>query len=203
MNTDPSHYSFSSLLYYDKEPEREVVTSLCYLVGLTNSANHKISDTLPAKRIITWLCEVEEQCLNSKHLEAQEAFFKRYFDAGFYPQTPCMAVEKWSPIEAMLSHKLQPEVLNREPKFLAVATGIWRPQCDIQAVKIDDAKTDEELFWAIIKEVSQLAEERRMWVSIIAMPGWSYDHAVHSLRPWPVEEIVRAGRVVWKRTHQG
>jgi hypothetical protein len=203
MNIDPADYSFENLLYYDRKPEHEGCPSLGYLVSLTNSPNHKISETMPAKRILEWLHEMEGQSRNAEHLKAGEGFFDQYFDGGFYPQTPCMIVNKWSPIEAMLLRKMVPQVLNREPKFRAVATGIWKPQRGLEANEIGLAGTDEELFWAIIKMVSQLAVERKMWINIICKPGWLYESAINSLPPWPAEEVAKAGRVLWKRTVRG
>jgi hypothetical protein len=203
MNVDPANYCFQSLLYYDHKLEHEGSPSLGYLVSLTDSPDHKISETLPAKRILTWLYEMEDQSRNAEHLKAGEEFFDRYFDGGFYPQTPCMLVKKWSPIEAMLLRKMTPQVLDREPKFRAVATGIWEPQRDFEANEIGLAKTDEELFWAIIKTVSQLAVERKMWINVICKPGWHYESAINSLPSWPTEEAAKAGRVLWKRTVRG
>jgi len=156
-----------------------------------------------AKRILIWLDEVEGQSLNADHLKANEEFFSRYFEGGFYPQTPCMVVNPWSPIGAMLERGMMPLVLNREPKFRAVATGIWEPQVDLAANDIEAAETDESLFWAIIGKVSELALERKMWINVITKPGWVYSSAINSLPDWPAEEVAKAGRVLWKKTWEG
>lgn len=175
---------------------------LCYLISLTDSPNHKISQTLPAKRILTWLFDIEEQSLNADYLQARQEFFNRYFDAGFYPKTPCMVVDQWSPISALLERRMEPTVLNRERAFRAVATGIWAPPV-LEEGDIGAATTDESLFWAIIGKVARLALKQKAWISIIAQPGWDRTSAINSLPSWPEEEVAKAGRVLWKRTSDG
>jgi hypothetical protein len=177
--------------------------SLCYLVGLTDSPTHKISDALVAKRILGWLYEFEEQALNAEHLKAGEEFFSRYFEAGYHPQTPCMVVKQWSPISAMLERGFEPRVLKRETKWRAAASGIWEPPTLSGILEITSARTVEELFWAIVAKAASRAIERHGWISIIAKPGYDYDSAVGSLPTWPVEEVARAGRVLWQRTPAG
>jgi len=162
-----------------------------------------VSDTLAAKRILSWLYGFEEQALNAAHLRAGEGFFERYFTGGFYPQTPCMVAERWSPISAMLERGIEPRILNREAKWRAVATGIWEPPKVSDVMEIESARTDESLFWAIIGKVSSLAVAKGMWISVIAKPGWDYAAAINSLPAWPTEEIAKSGRVLWKRTPEG
>jgi hypothetical protein len=190
-------FTFSSLSGQGSQGSR----SLSYLVGLVDSASHKISDVLPAKRILSYFYEAEEQCSNAYELEKSESFFTRFFPGGYHPQTPCMLANAWSPIGGMLERGFAPEVLNREPtRVLATATGIWRPPIIDRGSGIESAITVEELFWAIMAEVSARARDRRMWINIIARPGWSYDAAIGSLPDWPPEEVAKAGRVLWKRT---
>jgi hypothetical protein len=177
--------------------------ALCYLIGLTDSPTHKISDPLIAKRILSWLYDTEEQASDPAHLRVSEGFFERYFQGGYNPSTPCMVVTRWSPISSVLERGFEPLVLNRESKFLAVASGIWGPFADLDFLEIGSAKTDEELFWAIIGVASGLAVEQKRWISIIAGPGWSYEAAIGSLPNWKSEESSKAGRVLWKRTPQG
>jgi hypothetical protein len=173
-------------------------------VSLTDCADHKISETLPAKRILDWLYEVEEQSLNADELEAKEKqFSSRYFEGGFYVKTPCMVTEQWSPISAMVERGMAPEVLNREPGFRAAATGIWAPPANLEQVEIESASTDEELFWAIIGAASRLAVEQNAWINVIAQPGWHRPAAINSLVKWPPEEVAKAGRLLWKRTSEG
>ena len=205
MNIELESYKFESLIGcvnvdQDGQP---MLTSLCYLVSLADSPEHPISEALTSKRILGWLYEIEEQCVDHAHLKAQEKFFDRYFKGGFCPKTPVMAVKTWSPILAMLERGLEPACLNREAKILAAATGIWRPFIDNSAVETEYAKSDEDLFWAIINEVSQLALEQKKWINIIAKPGWDYNHAVDSLPDWPAEEVEKSGRILWKRTCLG
>jgi len=103
----------------------------------------------------------------------------------------------------MLERGYEPIILNRVPKFRSVATGIWEPVLTSDVKTIEAAKSDEGLFWAIIEKVSRLAVERKMWISIIAQPGWRYDSAISSLPDWPPEEVAKAGRIIWQRTVKG
>ena len=198
-------YTYQGLVYPIDNPSHQPgpSRSLCYLVGLVNSQDHKISEVLPAKRIISWLYSCEEQSINAEHLKEGETFFERYFVGGYYPKTPCMIVNQWSPISAMLERGFDPVILCREPKFRAVATGLWTPPVFSQILEIESAKTDEELFWAIIMKVSHLATERSMWINIIAQPGWDYDAAIHSLPNWTEGDVENAGRILWERTPAG
>jgi hypothetical protein len=113
-----------------------------------------------------------------------------------------MLTKRWSPIGAMLEQNRNPLKLNREPGTGAVATGIWKATPFESRQNIDESKTQEELFWAILGEAFQRAEERKMLVSIIAQPGWSYEKKIGSLPNWSKEEIEKADRVLWKRTPQ-
>lgn len=204
-------YTFDGLYYASGEGAVEsrldnsprYLTSLCYLVGLVNSPSHSISDVLPAKRILPWLYEVEEQATNAEHLKSFEQFYNRFFDGGFYPKTPCMVVREWSPIGAMLEREFEPLILNREERIRACATGLWNPIKGLSHLKIELAETDESLFWAIMANVSQMAVEQGMWISVVAAIGWDYESAIGSLKPWLPEEVARAGRVLWKRTPLG
>jgi hypothetical protein len=197
-------YTFEGLYYPvgGAEPDPGRCPSLCYLIGLTDSPTHKISDILVAKRILSWLYDCEEQSVSAEHLRAGEKFFDRYFTGGYKPQTPCMVVNQWSPISAMLERGFEPQILNRDPGWRSVATGIWKATT-ADAVEIESAETGEDLFWAIIGKVSARAVERRMWLSIIAKPGWDYGTAVNSLPPWLEAEVEEADRVLWKRTPDG
>lgn len=203
MNRNIADYSFQGLRNGGRS-EFVGFPSLCYLVSLTDSARHKISEPLTAKRILSWLFEVEGQCPSADDLNLrQQDFFSRYFVGGFCPQTPCMVVDQWSPISAMLELGMEPAVLNRESKFRAVASGIWQPLGINEENTIHTAATDVALFWAIIGKVTRLALQRKAWISIIAQPGWDRTSAINSLPNWPEEEVTKAGRVVWKRTPEG
>lgn len=203
MNYPTEDYTFDGLSCplgsVVTDPER--CPSLCYMVSLINSPTHAISDTIVAKRIISWLYEFEEQAVNAEHLKVGEGFFKRYFEGGFYPQTPCMITKQWSPISALLESGFYPRVLNREIKARAVATGIWDPPMLLEATKPPQPVGD--FFWSIMEKVSRLAVERKMWISVIAEPGWDYTAAISSLPDWPIEEVEKSGRILWKRTPEG
>lgn len=198
---DFAKYTFAGL-EGSSNPER--FPSLCYLVGLVDSPTHKISEALPAKRILSWLYDVEEQCLNAEHLKHREIFFDRYFPSGYHPQTPCMLAKLWSPISAMLERGFEPEILSRDSRpSVIVASGIWKPPVISGAIEIENAKTVEELYWAIMVEASRRANDRKMWISIIAQPGWDYESAIDSLPCWSAEEVAKSGRILWKRTPEG
>ena len=92
--------------------------------------------------------------------------------------------------------------MNREPKWRAVATGVWEPKIISKVKEIESVKSDEDLFWMIIEKASHLAVEQNMCISIIAKPGWDYETAVNSLPRWSAEEVAKAGRILWKRTWQ-
>jgi len=202
---NPFDYSIEGLYYplggAKNDPER--CPYLCYLVGLVTSPAHGISDLLAAKKILSYLYESEEQVPDSDGLKEVEKFFDRYFSGGYHPQTPCMVVRNWSPIAALLECGMKPTVLARESKFRAVASGIWQPAAGKNAMSISLANTDEDLFWAIFTEVSHRAIEQKMWISVIAKPGWDYSAAIGSLPDWSHGEIEKAGRVLWKRTPEG
>jgi hypothetical protein len=196
-----SEYSYLGLKNHGNP--LEVGVTLGYVVGLVDSANHKINETLPAKRILMWLDEVEEQCPDASYLlERQQSFFTRYFPEGYFPQTPVMFTKEWSPISAMLEFGLNPIALARERKTWAVATGIWEPM-PIKVSEIsnmNECRTVEELFWAVLDEAASRAKQRRMFISVIASPGWNYETKIDSLPKWSKEEVIKADRILWKRT---
>jgi hypothetical protein len=180
--------------------------SLAYLVGLVDSPLHKISDPLIAIRILRYLYDIEEQASDSEALKKNEAeFFNRYFEGGYLPQTPCMVVKSWSPIGSLLERGYQPLILNRDNSrpHGVIATGIWEPLNISDEHRLETTKTTEQLFWAIIKSVSMKAREQRMWINLVAKPGWSYDSAISSLPNWSTDEVSNSGRVIWQRTPQG
>jgi hypothetical protein len=178
--------------------------SLVYLIGLVDKANHAISDPVAAKRILSWLYEIEEQTEDAIHLDVRQSqFFSRYFQEGYYPQTPCMVTQAWSPIAALLESGFEPVVLRREHKILAAATGIWEPVSKGGVKEINRCVTADELFWRLLSEVCTRATERHMWVSIIAQPGWHYNAAIGSLPKWSSAEVEKADRIIWQRTPEG
>lgn len=176
--------------------------SLVYLLGLADSPDHEITSHEPAKSILSYLFDTEEQVSSGKDLlSSQKNFCSRYFAGGYFPQTPCMLTKLWSPIGAMLTRNMEPVVLNRsDRKVYAVATGIWEP-CNIDlAEPLENCKTVASLFWAILNEASRRARERKMWVSVIACPGWSYDTKIDSLPRLSAGQVAEADRILWRRT---
>ncbi|HWX19013.1 MAG TPA: hypothetical protein VN578_03800 [Candidatus Binatia bacterium] len=195
MNLDPANdYSFESLAGARQCP------SLAYLLGLTDSADHKISDPQIASRILTWLFDIEEQSLDAAYLlSRQSSFFSRYFPGGYHPQSPCMLTTKWSPIHAMLEQGIKPSVLNKGGRVSLTATGIWEP-CSLDSLKgVDSGDGFVRLFWPTLVELFNRARQRGMWVSVIASPGWDYESMIDSLPRWNVEEIAKADRMLWRR----
>jgi hypothetical protein len=199
---NPRDYTFRGLCNVAGkfEPEPEIPTSLCYLISCVNAASHVISSGLVARRILSWLYEMEEQARNADHLKAGEKYFDRYFDGGFYPMTPCLVSHKWSPISALLESGNDPVVLNRESRIMAVASGIWNPELKVGILGKEVPDDDQSFFWMVIGIVSKLAMERGMFINVIARPGWSYLHAINSLPNWPAHEVAKSGRVIWRRT---
>jgi len=203
MEPNKTDYTFDAL---DEKAAAMGRDSLGYLVSLVDSPSHKISDILPAKQILSWLYGIEEQAPSGGALkEREQSFYSRFFAKGFQPQTPCMLVKLWSPIAAMLEREFKPLVLNRDTSkpHHRVATGIWEPLALSNSPQIETAKTTEELFWAIMAAVSARASNQKMWISIIAQPGWVYESAISSLPNWSAQEVAASGRVLWKRTPQG
>src|SRR4030095_1159317 len=130
------------------------------------------AETEPAKRVLSWLYDCEGQAVNADQIKVNEKFFLRYFPGGFFPKTPVMITNRWSPISAMLAQSFLPTVLNREPKGRSVATGIWTPPQVQIGMDLEDAATDEDLFWGIMKMVAEIAIQENALISIVAEPGW-------------------------------
>ena len=114
-----------------------------------------------------------------------------------------MVTKAWCPIGSMLERGFEPLVLRREEKIRAAATGIWDPVASDNRKEPSSCHTVEELFWAILQQVSQRGTERGLWVSIVAQPGWFYPSAIGSLPKWSRGEIEKADRVIWQRTPEG
>jgi hypothetical protein len=189
-----SDYTFLGLWNYDKRQGRN--DSLAYLVGLVDSANHKILDFRTAGNLLTLLFDIEEEQVCADNLLAWQ---RQFLCPGYYPQTPCMLTKEWSPIGAMLEQGFDPVALGRTPKRGAVATGIWRPADFESMTGLRDSHSVEQMFWAIISEAFRRAKERKMLVSLIAEPGWAYDLTIASLKKWSNDDIAKADRILWKR----
>lgn len=202
MELNKSEYTFDGL---DPQAAAMGRNSLGYVIGLVDSPSHKISDITNANRILPWLYGTEEQASSGSALkEREQSFYSRFFEKGYHPQTPCMLVKSWSPIAAMIERSFIPLTLNRDSKrHHAMATGIWMPATLPNAPRLETARTTEELFWAIMAVVSDKANDQKMWISILAQPGWDYAAAIGSLPNWSIDEVSKSGRVLWKRTPEG
>ena len=177
----------------------ERLGSLVYLVGLVESPDNQITDLKFIKNRLPYIYEVEEQQRKARDLLQFQKNVKP-FPEGYYPQTPVMLTKAWSPIGAMLERGLRPVVLKRDPGFQAIASGIWEAASFEDASQINTSKTPEELFWAILTEAFRRARERKMYVSIVANPGWDYENGIDSLPTWSQAEITKADRILWRRT---
>lgn len=190
-----SEYSFLGLSNHGKP--LELLTTLSYLVALVDSKDHEIIKPDVAVKILPWVFDAEEQ------LESGEALLSwqnECLPPGYYPQTPCMLVEKWSPISAVIDQGLSPLALDRERSSRAVATGIWEPNFVSHTKSVEKCRTDEELFWSIFALACQRAKDRKLLLSIIAKPGWDYETDRRALEKWGKHEIAKADRILWKRT---
>lgn len=189
-------YSFEALCLSNAGPK---IRTLGYLVGLVDSEKHVCENPDTARYDILYpLFEGEKWMESPKELVSWQ---KGILPRGYFPQTPIMFVQRWSPIQAMLKNGFEPETL----KWLgnaphAVATGIWKVDKVAEAKNINDCRSDEELFWTIIAKAFERAKERGLLVNIIAQVGWSYEIMIDSLPRWSEKEINQSGRVLWKRT---
>lgn len=176
------------------------INSLIYTLGLVDHPENSITDLKIVNSILPQVYDAEGQFESASSLISwQEHFLPK----GYFPQTPCMVTKQWSPIGSMLDREFVPVKLVRDPDFLANAAGVWVPDFFSEEKIIAECKTQEEFFWAALNEVSRRAKEKNVFVSIISKPGWDYESAVNSLPPWPPKEVLKAGRILWKRTVQG
>ncbi len=191
---DASEYSFLGLCNHGRPLGPP---TLAYLVGLADSPRHIVGDPSTAKSILRFMFDFEELAESAAWLvDAQKGFVPE----GYHPQTPALLTKSWSPVSAMLEQGFNPVVLNREEKQRAVATGIWEPASLGSFKPIKNPSTVEQLFWEVLREAFRRAAERKMLVSLIAMPGWSYDTKIGSLPKWSAKEVAKADRILWKRT---
>lgn len=198
-NYDLKEYTFEALCLQNKGPK---IKTLAYTVGLVDSEKHIAADPDKARyNVLYQLSEAEENMPSPEDLLDWQS---QVLPTGYFPQTPVMFVQLWSPIYALLEKGYEPETLRwlgEAPH--AVATGIWKPQSFGPAMRIEDCKSDVELFWAIMGEVFKRAHDRKQLVNVIAEVGWSYESMIGGLQVWNAKEIAQSGRVLWKRTWQG
>ncbi len=190
-------FTFDALCLHDKGPE---INTLAYLIGLVDSEKHVAGDPFKARRILYQLSEAEEQIEDAGDLLGWQA---EVLPKNYFPQTPMMLVQRWSPIVAMIEKGFKPESLARIDKPACRVSGIWKPATYTGSKKISDCQTDEELFWVIMNEVFKRATDRGLLVNIIAEIGWGYERGIGSLTVWDAKEISKADRVIWKRTVKG
>ena len=194
---NPADYSFHGLCRDGKSrPQAKSLNSLIYVVGLVDSINNKAASLRWVNANLSPIYDVEEQIQDAPDLLSWQ---REILPAGYYPQTPCMLTVAWSPIATMLEQGFEPIVLRRDPDGLACATGIWESFAFESTSHIGDAENFEQLFWAILSEAFHRAKERKMLISIIAKPGWSYQTGAGSLPKWNEDEIAEADKILWKR----
>jgi hypothetical protein len=196
MNHQSADYTFWGLFNFGT-PFRTPITTLAYLVGLIESPTNQAADLKKAKFILRYLFDVEEQVKSASELRSVQ---EETFPKGFYPQTPVMLTIQWSPIAELLNKGCTPILLEREMKQMACALGIWEWQSIKELVMQESLNTSEELFWYIIRRVLAKAENRKLSIIIISMPGWSYED--NRDRPYnlTLEAAQKADRVIWQRT---
>jgi hypothetical protein len=194
-------YTFASLLHNGPAVETPVNT-LAYLISLVDGPGNSVIDLQIARRFLGWLYDVEEQVRGPTELLLRQGSAAGLCPNGLYPQTPVMLTKEWSPVSAMLENGLEPLALTRMDKRRACASGIWEISRIPDSKCLDECRTAEELFWHVFRKISDKAKARNLLVSIIAKPGWSYDHDVHinTLRNMTSKEAERADRVIWQRT---
>jgi hypothetical protein len=192
-------FTFEALCLHNKGPK---IDTLAYLVGLVNSVKHPAGNPDIARyKILYPLSEGEH------HMETPEDLLDwsaQILVENYFPQTPVMFVQRWSPIVAMIEKGFEPESLARLAAGPhAVASGIWKPNTYVGAKNIDDCESDEELFWSIMTEAFKRAKDRDYFVNIIAQVGWGYDRMIGGLAKWDDDEVAKSGRILWKRTWLG
>jgi hypothetical protein len=162
-------YTFWGLLNNGVQTSHPV-TSLAYLVGLVDSPDAQDLASRPGE-------------LSPK---------------AYHPLTPVMLTKSWSPISAVLEKGWKPIVLSRLAKARACASGIWNIKEIGHAAPYKECLTPEQLFWSVLSKVAEQANSRGLLVSIIACPGWSYEHG-HALSDLTFDEAKKADRVIWQR----
>ena len=116
-------FTFEALCLHNKGPK---IDTLAYLVGLVNSVKHPAGNPDIARyKILYPLSEGEH------HMETPEDLLDwsaQILVENYFPQTPVMFVQRWSPIVAMIEKGFEPESLARLAAGPhAVASGIWKP----------------------------------------------------------------------------
>ena len=191
---NPAEYTFLGLDNHGKPSGGP--TTLAYLVSLVDSPAHEVVNPRSASGILTLLFDTEEQLRTPSELASWQ---QKRLPQHFHPVTPCMLTKAWSPIGAMLQQGFEPLILSRQPKSRALATGIWNPVPFRSEQEFADCETPEQLFWSILGQAFQKADERSMLINIIAKPGWWYDMKIGVLPKWSKEDLMIANKILWAR----
>ncbi len=187
-------YTFLGLSNHGKP--LKLIDSLAYLISLVDSPENKITNPDVAANVLAIAYDADEQISVSERLSWQEQVLPK----GYYPQTPAMLTQKWSPIAAMLDQGFSPLVLRRDPSSCAAATGIWGTSPFRSSKSIGDCITVQELFWSVLGKAFCRAGERELLVSIVAQPGWSYERGVGVLENLADADLILADKILWQRT---
>jgi len=199
-NYDINEFTFEALCLENRGIH---IDTLAYVVGLVDSEKHVAGDPKIARYDIFYpLSHAEGYMETPEDLLDWQAGFKSY--QNYFPQTPVMFVQRWSPILAMIEKGFEPESLMRLAEGPhAVASGTWKPYEYTGAKAIQDCESDLDLFWAIISEAFKRARDQGYFVNIISEVGWSYDEMIGGLAEWDEEQIAKSGRILWQRTWLG
>ena len=171
MKYKATDYTFWGL-FNDGEPFDTPITTLAYLIGLIETPTNGAADLKTAKYILRYLFDIEEQVRSASELISVQ---EEYFPKEFYPQTPVMLTNQWSPISELINRSYAPSTLKREAKRMACAVGIWEPQAIKNLELSKTSETPEALFWHTLSQVLEKAKDRSQLIIIIAMPGWRYE----------------------------
>jgi hypothetical protein len=200
MSYRSEDYTFGGLLNNNmptKDTFASVINTLAYIVGLSNSETSGALDLKMASKIIGDTYDFEEQARSAEELIEYQRGAR--FPAGYFPQTPVMLAHRWSPISTMLDCGMEPIALNRAKRVgLLCASGIWNINKPLVGKDLKHFRNDEDLFWHILGKVIEKAKADQYLISIIAKPGWSYEHG--QLQNLTLAEARKANRVVWQRT---
>ena len=172
------------------------ITTLAYIVALVDNSNNDIIRLDKTKFVLRYLFDMEEQVADAAELIS----LQKMLPEGYHPQTPVMLTLGWSPISAILETDNNPIVLSRHLKPKAFASGVWGFDQFQNLKPCEKCGTPQEIFWYILNKAIRKAKERKLQVSIIAAPGWSYENGVHSLNNMTLHEAQKADRIIWQRT---
>ena len=172
---NPAEYSFHGLCRDGKSrPQAKSLNSLIYVIGLVDSINNKAASLRWVNANLPPIYDVEEQIQDAPDLLSWQ---REILPSGYFPQTPCMLTLAWSPSQPCWSRVLNPLCYDaiRMGRLVPQASG--SPSLLKVPATLMMPRIFEQLFWAILSEAFHRAKERKMLISIIAKPGWSYQTA--------------------------